>query len=135
MKAISFLECYYNEGTLLNYLLKDNKEDVDKCMKVTLDFINNTSSYCMKVSQPFSFEKVVELFEGFEIDDRGLYLVFKDLLFETICDEMYYYISYSTFLDLDSDDSEVHSIGITPKTIDEFITLCNNLNIELTWKQ
>jgi hypothetical protein len=118
MKAISFLEYY-------NTLDEENGATNMLC---------DLSSYYKKVFQPFSFEKAVELFEGFEINDRGLYLVSKDLLLETICDEMYYYISYSTFLNLEFNDSEVHSIGIIPKTIDEFIVLCNNLNIGLQWK-
>jgi hypothetical protein len=116
MKAISFLD-YYRNSTIS-----------DTINRITHNYFNS-------VQQSFSFEKVVKSFEGFEINDRGLYLVSKDLLLETICDEIYYYISYSKFLDLESNDSEVHSIGIIPKTIDEFIVLCNNLNIELIWKK
>jgi hypothetical protein len=107
MKAISFLEYY-------NTLDEENGATNMLC---------DLSSYYEKVSQLFSFEKVAELFEGFEISkniEELECLKYKDLelyIFD------YFTVNYKWIR---------YSIDI--QTIDEFIVLCNNLNIELQWK-
>jgi hypothetical protein len=109
MKAISFLE-YFKNTNLRDVL---NKE---------------LFNYHEKVSQPFSFEKVVELFEGFEIDKyKALDLLEHDKFWMCIDESgLHIWIKRTVHPDYST---------ITPKTIDEFITLCNNLNVELQWKQ
>lgn len=117
MKAISFLEYYHT-------LDEENGATNMLC---------DLSSYYNKVSQSFSFEKVAELFEGFV---------------EKKSNHSLYHADYN--IEISIEDKDYHDEGtymfynhntynpITPikiiKTIDEFIVLCNNLNMELQWK-
>lgn len=112
MKAISFLE----------YITIIDKDAIG-CQ----DFVYEVMKYHKKVSQPFSFEKVVELFEGFEIVRQKLEKQNQDICFEVEDDELFVYSDFK------SDDCELHNYVLC-RTIDEFIVLCNNLNIELEWK-
>lgn len=117
MKAISFLE-YFKNTNLRDVL---NKE---------------LFNYHKKVSQPFSFEKVVELFEGFEI--KGVTLIYDNIAFLNNIQSIEYIVDYKNFKENIRVNGKNHTKTaniMTPKTIDEFIVLCNNLNVELTWKQ
>jgi hypothetical protein len=112
MKAISFLEYYKSL----------NEESLG-----ATNMLCDLDSYCILISQPFSFNKVVELFEGFEIDKK--YLKYNLIRFSTDGITIFVDMNYNAGL-----ASELWTSDIIPKTIDEFIVLCNNLNIELNWK-
>lgn len=112
MKAISFLE-YYKKSLDLNVFADE--------------VIYDNIDYFKKVSQPFSFDKIIELFEGFETVTQKLEKQNQDVCFEVENDELFVYSHFK------SDDCELHNYVLC-KTIDEFIVLCNNLNIELEWK-
>jgi hypothetical protein len=125
MKTISFLE-YFKNTNLRDVL---NKE---------------LFNYHEKVSQPFSFEKVVELFEDFYYLTKYYEIIYyKAETDET--SEIIHHFDYDDEnifcqLDCERDEEFINSIyditnNLKPKTIDEFIVLCNNLNIELQWKQ
>ena len=121
MKAISFLE-YFKQLC-----------DIPMCSQ---DLIYNSIKYSNKVSQPFSFEKVVELFEGFEI--KGITLIYDNIAFLNNIQSIEYIVDYKNFKENIRVNGKNHTKTaniMTPKTIDEFIVLCNNLNIELQWKQ
>jgi hypothetical protein len=122
MKAISFLEYYKNQ---FKSSLKDE------------EFVIHTLIYHRKVSQPFSFEKVAELFEGFEF--YGIEGEWDFYMLQTKSDICFDYkddsFNITSMFEGDLPDNRDYSTNILPKTIDEFIVLCNNLNIELQWKQ
>lgn len=136
MKAISFLEYYkrINQEKLNADKFSEEKINLSGSSLLysknihynnSFEFLN---AYYELVSQPFSFEKVIELFEGFWLDKYKALDSLEHDKFWMCIDEsgLHIWIKRTVYPDYST---------ITPKTIDEFIVLCNNLNIKLTWKQ
>ncbi len=133
MKAISFLEYYrqVNQERLDDDKFSEEKINLSGSSLLysknihynnSFEFLND---YYELVSQPFSFEKVVKLFEGFEVEGERLIDTTNKI----------YFAEENGDYNVVTLDRFEHDLGrYFIETIDEFIVLCNNLNIELQWK-
>lgn len=129
MKALTFLEFYtqfcekYGEDALY---------DVRK--------LNALAKYNKFVSQPFSYEKIIDLFTDFQIMEVG-YNRFISIPFQVLDKQGVFYLNImkkfgrNGKIELVFEQNEVNDLNnivcSMPKTINDFISICSICDIKL----